>query len=160
MPQINFDASEVTPSKGFEAIPAGKYAAVINTSEEKATRSGNGTYIQLEFEIVEGEYAGRKLWNRLNLNNPNPRAVAFARADLSAICHAVNVLRPSDTCELHNLPMVINVKCRKDKNTDEIVNEIAGYESRDAVKMPVSAAAKPAGNPPGTRPAWMRAGQQ
>lgn len=147
MSTLNFDANEVAPSTGFEPIPAGKYVAVINESEEKENRAGNGSYLQLEFEIVEGDYAGRKLWVRLNLNNQNPDAVRMARADLSAICHAVNVLRPSDSCELHNIPLVITVRCKKDKNTDEIVNEVRGYESRDAAaksKAPAPAPVKAA----------------
>ena len=143
MSTLNFDANEVAPSTGFEPIPVGKYVAVINDSEEKENRAGNGSYLQLEFEIVEGSYVGRKLWVRLNLNNQNPDAVRMARADLSAICHAVNVLRSSDSCELHNIPLVITVRCKKDKNTDEIVNEVRGYESREAAAQPKAPAPAP-----------------
>ncbi len=160
MSLLNFDANEVEPSKGFEPIPAGKYVAVINDSEEKRNKAGTGTYLQLEFEIIEGDYAGRKLWVRLNLNNQNPDAVRMARADLSAICHAVNVLKPNDSVELHNIPLVINVRCRKDKNSDEIVNEVRGYESREALAQKPAqttnpAPAKGSGVPTG-RPTWMR----
>ena len=158
MSTLNFDANEVAPSTGFEPIPAGKYVAVINESQEKENRAGNGSYLQLEFEIVEGDYAGRKLWVRLNLNNQNPDAVRMARADLSAICHAVNVLRSSDSCELHDIPLVITVRCKKDKNTDEIVNEVRGYESRDAAQNPQAAPASTATATaaPGAKPSWMR----
>ena len=127
---INFNANEVEPSKAFDPIPAGKYIAVITDSEMKETRAGTGRYLQLEFEITDGEYAGRKLWSRLNIENQNAEAVRLARADLSAICRAVNVLTPSDSIDLHNLPLVIKVHCRKDKNTGEITNDIRGYESK------------------------------
>ena len=131
---INFNANEVEPSKAFDPIPAGKYIAVITDSEMKETRAGTGRYLQLEFEITDGEYAGRKLWSRLNIENQNAEAVRLARADLSAICRAVNVLTPSDSIDLHNLPLVIKVHCRKDKNTGEITNDIRGYESKAAFK--------------------------
>ena len=121
MATVNFNASEVAPSVGFEAIPAGKYQAVITDSEMRQNKSGTGEYLQLEFEIIKGEYKNRKLWARLNLNNPNPDAVRIARADLSAICHAVNIIQVSDSIELHNLPMTITVKCRKTPDGD-IVN--------------------------------------
>jgi len=146
MATINFNASEIAPSAGFRPIPAGKYVAVINDSEMKPTKSGGGHYLQFEFEIIEGDYAGRKLWARLNLDNPNPDAVHIARADLSAICHAVNILTPTDSVELHNLPLVIVVKCRKNQD-DEIVNEIKGYAAREGAaqeQASAPAAAKPA----------------
>jgi hypothetical protein len=127
---LNFNANEVEPSKAFDPIPAGKYIAVITDSEMKETRAGTGRYLQLEFEITDGEFAGRKLWSRLNIENQNAEAVRMARADLSAICRAVNVLTPNDSADLHNLPLVIKVHCRKDKNTGEITNDIRGYESK------------------------------
>ena len=126
MAAINFNANEVEPSISFEAIPAGKYQAVIVDSDMKPNKSGTGEYLQLEFEIIEGEYKNRKLWTRLNLHNPNADAVRIARADLSAICHAVNVIQPRDTIQLHNLPLTITVKCRKTPDGD-IVNDIKGY---------------------------------
>ena len=158
MATINFNASEIAPSAGFRPIPAGKYVAVINDSEMKPTKSGGGHYLQFEFEIIEGDYAGRKLWARLNLDNPNPDAVHIARADLSAICHAVNILTPTDSVELHNLPLVIVVKCRKNQD-DEIVNEIKGYAARDtAGQSPAAALAAPASAPAAAKPAapWVR----
>ena len=130
MATLNFNANEVEPSKAFDPIPAGKYIAVITDSEMKETRAGTGRYLQLEFEITDGEDAGRKLWSRLNIENQNAEAVRMARADLSAICRAVNVLTPNDSIDLHNLPLVIKVHCRKDKNTGEITNDIRGYESK------------------------------
>ena len=162
MALLNFDANEVAPSTGFDPIPAGKYVAVINDSGEKENKAGTGSYLQLEFEIIEGNYKGRRLWVRLNLQNQNPDAVRMARADLSAICHAVNVLKPNDSVELHNIPLVITVRCKKDKNTDEIVNEVRGYESRDAAHNPLAAPASTAPanatttTTPGAKPSWMR----
>ena len=131
---LNFNANEVEPSKAFDPIPAGKYVAVITDSEMKETRAGTGRYLQLEFEVTDGEFAGRKVWARQNIENRNSEAVRMARADLSAICRAVNVLTPSDSADLHNLPLVIKVHVRKDKNTGEISNEIRGYESKAAFK--------------------------
>jgi hypothetical protein len=154
MAAIDFDANEVEPSSGFSPIPAGKYVAVITEDEMKDTRNGKGRYLQFTFEIVEGEYSGRKLWARLNLENENMEAVKIARADLSAICRAVNVLKLSDTVDLHNLPLVISVKLKKDKETDELRNEIKGYESKQAYTSNTRVAA-PAAGAPATAP-WMR----
>lgn len=155
---LNFNANEVEPSVGFEAIPAGKYQAVIVDSEMKSNRAGTGEYLQLEFEIIDGEYKNRKVWTRLNLNNPNPDAVRMARADLSAICHAVNVIQPGDSVELHNLPLTITVKCRKTPDGD-IVNEIKGYAAKETASGNAAAPTAPGAPTPGTAPSappWAR----
>lgn len=153
MSTLNFNANEVEPSVGFDAIPAGKYQAVITDSEMKDTKSGTGKYLQLEFEIIEGDYKNRKLWARLNLENANSEAVRMARADLSAICRAVNVIQPRDSVELHNLPLTITVRCRKNQD-DEIVNEIRGF----APKVALSGATQttPAPQSPNAAPPWAR----
>jgi len=127
-----FNANEVDPSIGFDPIPAGKYLAVITESEMKPTKSGVGRYLQFTFQILEGEYKGRNLWARLNLDNPKAETVKFARAELSAICRAVGVLAPKDSVELHNLPLVITVGLKKRKDTDELTNVIKGYAKKDS----------------------------
>ncbi len=152
MSTINFNAEAVEPSVPFEAIPAGKYTAIITDSDLKETRSGTGRYLQLEFEITEGEYSGRKLWSRLNIENPNPDAVRFARADLAAICRAVGVLHPGDSVELHNLPLRITVRCRKNQD-DEIVNEVKSYEAVEKVTIPAVPAPQTGAN---SAPPWAR----
>ena len=113
MAQLNFDANEVQPLEAFEAIPAGEYEAVITDSEMKPNKAGTGTFLELKTEIVSGDCAGRKLMARLNLNNPSTKAVEMARRELSAICHAVGVLRPADSSELHNRPPLMKVRLVK-----------------------------------------------
>jgi hypothetical protein len=127
-----FDARTVDPAVDFEAIPAGKYLAVITESEMKPTKSGKGSYLELVFEVIEGEYKGRNLWARLNLDNANPLTVQIARAELSAICRATGVMQPKDSIELHNLPLLITVKCKKREDTGDITNEVKGYAKKEA----------------------------
>ena len=135
-----FDANQVEPAVGFEPVPADKYLAVITESEMKDTKAGTGRYLELTFQIIEGEYKNRLLWARLNLDNPNLTAVQIARAELSAVCRAVGVMAPNDSVELHNLPLVIHVGCQKRKDTDEITNVIKGYSKKEtASAVPVAA---------------------
>jgi len=136
-----FNANNVEPTTEFEAIPAGKYLAMITDSETKPTKSGFGSYLQLTFQVLEGEYKGRFLWARLNLDNPNATAVQIAKAELSAICRAASVLTPQDSVELHNLPLMITVKCRKRQDTGDITNEIAGYTKKESSVPPLATAA-------------------
>ena len=133
MAQLNFDASQVDPAQPIEAIPSDKYNVEITKSELKPTKTGNGSYLELEFTVLDGEYRGRKVWDRLCLNHPTPKTVEIARANLSAICHAVGVMKPRDSAELHRLPLSINVKLRKDEGTGNIYNEIKGYAKRESL---------------------------
>lgn len=134
-----FDANQVEP-QSFDPIPAGKYLAVITESEMRATKSGGGQYLYLEFQIVEGPAKGRKVWARLNLKNPNPQAEQIARGQLSAICRAVGVLTPGDSQELHNLPLVVTVACKKREDTGDITNEVKGFSKKEAAAKPAQAA--------------------
>lgn len=146
-----FNANQVEPTTSFEPIPAGKYEAVITESEMKPTKAGNGHYLQLAFQIIDGPYKNRFLWARLNLDNQNATAVQIARAELSAICRAVGVMAPNDSVELHNLPLVITVRCKKRKDTGEITNEIKGYSKKESPAPPAQPAAAN-GTPPWKRP--------
>ena len=129
-----FNAHEVEPTTPFEPIPAGRYLAAVTASEMKTVKSGSGSYLQLTFTVLEGEYKNRVLWARLNLNNPNTTAVKIARGELSAICRAVGVMQPKDSVDLHNLPLVITVKLKKRADNDELTNEIKGYARKDAAE--------------------------
>ena len=68
-----FDANQIEPTTDFEPIPAGKYVAVITESEMRPTKAGTGHYLQLTFQVIEGEHKNRLQWARLNLDNPNPK---------------------------------------------------------------------------------------
>lgn len=127
-----FNANDVDPATDFEPIPADKYLAVITDSEMKPTKSGNGHYLELTFQVIEGPYKNRLLWSRLNLDNPNELAVQIAQGELSAICRAVGVMQPKDSIELHNLPLVVTVKLKNREDNGEIVNEIKGYAKKES----------------------------
>jgi hypothetical protein len=143
-----FDANNVEPSRGFEPIPAGKYLAVIIESEMQANKAGNGHFLLLIFEVIEGPHKGSHLWVRLNLDHPNPKAVEMAQADLSSICRAVSVLAPGDSVELHNLPLVVLVKVKKRDDNGDLVNEIRGYYKKESLTPPPGHTPPPASSPP------------
>lgn len=144
-----FDANHVEPMGSFDPLPAGKYVAAIVSSDYKTTKAGDGQFLELVFQVLEGEHQGRQLWVRLNLRNANPTAVKIAQAELSSICRAVGVMQPQDSAQLHDIPLAIHVKVRKRSDTDEPENVIRKYEPRQA--------AQPAANvPKSSVPPWKR----
>jgi len=114
--QQQFDATQVEPQGDSTPLPAGTYRIAIRESEMQPTRNGRGQYLLLEFEVLEGEHAGRKLFDRLNLINDNPTAVEIAQRTLSAICHATGQMQVQDSVELHDIPMRAKVKVEPPKN--------------------------------------------
>lgn len=105
-----FDATQVEPQGDYTPIPPGEYKVQITSSEMVENSKKNGHFLKIEFEIIEGDQAGRKLFDRLNLDNPSAEAVEIAQRSLSAICHAVGKLSVQDSEELHMLPMIAVVK--------------------------------------------------
>jgi hypothetical protein len=144
MAALNFNAAEVQPQQSFDALPPGRYEAIISASEMKDTKAGTGQYLQLTFDVVGGQYEGRKLWSRLNLVNPNATAVQIAERELSAICHCVGILVPQDSEELHDALLVIDVIQELNPMSGQQTNRIKGY-SQVSAPSPKAKPAAPAG---------------
>lgn len=94
----------------YTPLPVGDYRVHVVDSDMKENTKRNGSYLQLELEVLDGEHAGRKLTERLNIDNPNQQAVDIAQRTLNAICVAIGKLSISDSSELHNIPMIASVK--------------------------------------------------
>ncbi len=129
MSALNFDATTVEPVDDFSPIPAGEYIAAIIDSEMKATKNGQGQYLQLMLQVLEGDYKGRMVWDRLNLVNQNQTAVEIAKRTLSAICHAAGKLQVQDSAELHDIPMVVRVSVRPADGQYDASNEVKAYKA-------------------------------
>jgi hypothetical protein len=160
-----FDASQVEPNTEYEVLPPGKYLAQIINSEMRPTKDGTGAFLFLEIDILEGQYQGRKLFDRLNLSNPNPNAVEIAQRTLSSICRAVGRLQVNNSEQLHLLPFIADVRVRPPKGEFGESNSIR-YLPRTqgqgtTVQAPVRPAAPmssptPASAPPAPGLPWQR----
>jgi len=139
----SFDATSVEPTTAYELLPAGKYRAQIVEGEMRVTKNGMGQFLWLMIDILEGEQKGRKIFDQLNLVNPNPTTVEIAQRTLSAICHATGKMHVSDSEELHLIPMTIQVKIKPPKNGYGESNGIA-YLPPEKGAAGTSRAAKPA----------------
>ena len=125
-----FNAANFEPAtKSYDLLPEGWYEALIIDSETKPTKAGTGHYLQLTLEVTEGEHKGRYVWDRLNLDNPNETAVAIAQETLASICHAVGVLEPKETEELHDKPLSVRVAVQPAKGQYNESNVVKGYRA-------------------------------
>jgi hypothetical protein len=172
-----FDATGVAPAAPIELLPPGRYPAQIVNSEMRATRTGTGQYLWLELDVIEGPHQGRKIWDQLNLVNPNQQTVEIAQRTLSAICHAVGQMQVSDSEQLHFRPLQVTLAVEPDSRDKHLPppeqrkqNRVKGYAplsgaapARPAAAPPPAprpAAASPARPAPAASatPPWRRAG--
>jgi hypothetical protein len=170
-----FDATEVAPAVPLEVLPPGKYLAQLIESEVAPTKAGDGQLLKLVFEILEGPFARRKIFDQLNLVNRNQQTVEIAQRTLSAICHAVGQVHVSDSEQLHFKPLLVTLKVEPAGNDKhgvyrEARNKVAGYAAANAGSSsvapsqaappprPAAAAPSPAARPgTGGTPPWRRA---
>lgn len=133
---MTFDAP-----RSFEPLPKGEYEAMITDSVIKPTKAGDGHYIELTIQVISGEHSGRRLWERLNVSNPNKAAEEIANKALGELCLAVGVPDMEDTEQLHDQPFIVRVDIDK---KDPTRNRIWGYQAIDGLPNVNKAPAKPA----------------
>ena len=149
-----YNAENHDPLDSFEAIPAGDYRAMATDSEMRPTKAGTGSYLQITWELLDEPYRSRKLWSRLNLENPNTQAVEIAQRELSSICRAVGILRPKDSAEFHGVPISLKVGVEKRQDYGELANRIKGYASVNGEQSAAPPAPAQASAP--AKPPWQR----
>ena len=149
MALFNFNAASVEPmqSRSFEPLPKGDYEMMIVKSDVKPTQAGTGHYIELEMHVLGGEHSGRRIWERLNIDNPNKTAQDIASAALASLCYAVGVEDMTETEQLHDIPFVAHIEIDK---KDPTRNRVMGYAG---ISAPAPKAAAPAARPAATAPA-------
>ena len=148
-----FNALEVEPSTTFQPLPADWYKCVITETEERVTSKGDGSFLLLSIEVIDGDYSGRKVFDRLNLKNPNSTAVEIAQRSLSSICRAISVNSPKDSSELCDKPMMVKLAVKAASGDYEASNDVKGYEAvnSEASAQPAPSSASSNG---GSTPPW------
>ncbi len=150
--QMNFNASEVEPATGFKPLPNGEYQVIVDKAEEKPTKRGDGVQMVATLRVVDGQYANRTLFYRINLANPNPKCVEIGRAELSALCRATGVMTPRGVHEFANRLCRVVVTVAERGDGKGLTNEIAkflptGGQVAGAVVDGSSKAAQPSAGP-------------
>jgi hypothetical protein len=148
--------------RNFEPIPVGNYKVQVIESKIEATSKGTGQMLVLTLEILDGPFANRRLWDRLNVRNDSPVAQVIAQRALADLCLQIGVAQLRDSDELHFKPFTVKVgiqhPTQKDKEAgyDQPKNtmryNVAAGTLQGAAKVP-TAAAPPRQAPQQGRPA-------
>jgi len=133
---LTFNTKENNEGLGdYTALPAGEYIANIIKSEYKATKAKTGHFIELQLKLLAGKSKGRVLYERLNLDNPNPIAVEIANKALNSICQACEKVGVEDTEELHGIPMKLTLKVVPATSSNPASNSIIKWAKASADDM-------------------------
>ncbi len=125
--EFEFDKVPVPEARAL--VPAGEYTATVVNSEKKQTNSGDGSYLRLDFEIVDGQYGGAKLSEFYNLWNNNEGTVRIAKETMAKLMRAAGREGLSSAAQLYGIPLIIVVKIGPHWKTNEPTSMIKGYKS-------------------------------
>ena len=142
MASLNFKASNVELTKrSYDALPEGDYEMIVTKSDTKPTKAGNGHYLELEMQIIAGQFSGRRHWERLNLDNPSQQTVKIAQEQLARLCMAMGLDEIQDSEELHDRAFIATLGIDK---KDATRNMVWDYKPAEAAAPAPAPAAKPA----------------
>lgn len=124
-----FQTGSVEPQKDFDVIPPGQHVVQIEGSEVKLTKKQTGHYLELVLTVLEGPAKGRKLWDRINIENPEPQCVEIGARVLAAIGQALKIEHLVNETQLLNGVLVAHVKVKGE------YNEIRTYSSLEDYRL-------------------------
>lgn len=163
---VDFNSLEEAEGASFQLIPPDtEVPAVAVKSEVKVNDKGSVSFYY-EFQIIEGEYSGYKIWKNFNWQNKNDKAQLIGQNEVKTFLSALNFTdKFNDTTQLHDKPvvLVIDVEPSKPTNIDPKTgqpypakNVIKGSGSKLGIKPygGTAAVAKTAAAPAPAKPAW------
>lgn len=121
---------------GGSSIPSGKYRCVVLGSEEKPTKNGEGSYVEMSYQITDGSFKEQFLVERFNFNNKSKQAVDIAFAQYKQLCEACGKPDAMDTAILNNSVVVLTWGPQKDPKYNEIKKREPATASLDGYVAP------------------------
>lgn len=112
------------PTGNFDPIPEGWYNVTINNAELKDTKAGTGQYINIRYDVIGENHAGRVVFGMITVRNANPKAEEIGRQQLGELLRAIGKASVKDTDELLGYSLSIKVA----------ISQREGYDSKNEVK--------------------------
>lgn len=104
--QLDWDTNSVDPTNQFDALDAGQAVSLIDGIEPKQTSTGGMMFV-LTHTILDGQYAGRKLFHNCNVKNQSAKAEQIGREQIAQIQTAVGCYGSNDLSQVMNKPILI-----------------------------------------------------
>lgn len=122
--------------KTFSTLPKFYYLMEIVKSDFSANKDKDGYNIYLEWEVLKGEYKGRKYLESLPIVcGKSETAEEIAKDKWASIHQALGLKKEvKDTSELQKKPIVVQLSIRTNKETKEQSNNSIGYYPAEQFK--------------------------
>ncbi|MEZ0212479.1 MAG: DUF669 domain-containing protein [Xanthobacteraceae bacterium] len=139
---------ENTTQRSFENLPDGVYLMEITASDSKEEENPRKYVLKTTMDIIEPEqYAGRKIFNNYNLENPNPQAQEIGQKQFSCLLRALEMGEsPEESDELHFKKFAVTIGMGKESKDKQYParNEIKRYWYPDEDNTPEFGVKEPA----------------
>ena len=132
MAGFGFDTTEYEDGGDFEVMPKGEYTLKATEADLKNTKAGNGKYLSVTFEVVKGQYTGRKVWQNFNIVNPNEKAERIGREQVSGWARAAGKPNANDSDQLLERPFNCILDIEKGTGGYSDKNIITSFVTGDA----------------------------
>jgi hypothetical protein len=122
----------------FQPIPDGWYRVEVKKAELKATKDGNGQYINVQYGVLGPSHAGRIVFDIINVRNASAEAERIGLAQLKRLKLAIGLPSLTDTDQLVGRNLEIDVKTQKSAEYGD-KNVVKSYRSPEGSAMPTAA---------------------
>lgn len=127
--ETEYKIDDMPEGTSYELLPAGWYSAKITEADLKDTKSGNGQYIKMRYDITGLTHEGRVVFGNINIRNPNPKAEEIGRQQLGDIMRAIGLGKVSDTDQLIGGELQIKVRVKPAEGEYDAQNEVRGFKA-------------------------------
>ena len=107
-----FNAKDFQDSSDQDYAPLsnGRHDVKIVTAEDKPNQAATGRYVLVEFKVLAGEEAGKRVREYCTFQHPNPKAVAAGMGRLKRIMLSAGVDQIEDETDLLGLKLCIETQ--------------------------------------------------
>ncbi|GAA0768690.1 hypothetical protein [Brevundimonas olei] len=132
MAAINIDPADLPEDdrSDFELIPDCDVVAHVISDEVTDKDGGARVRLVLCWEILEGPHAKRRVWDGLNIVNPNDTTERIAKKAVLSLCNIHSIPTPlRDSTLLHFKPTRIKIRTKPADGQWSAQNVIKGYSA-------------------------------
>lgn len=115
-------------------LPEGRYLCVLKSCEVVNARTDANTFMfSNEFEVVKGDYEGRKIYSNIVFRHTNPRAVEIGMARMKQLVMSITGKPVIDSAaEIVGQLVHVTIDHKKDKD-GKVSSEVSKYEPKELI---------------------------
>lgn len=134
----DYKVGDGTESGTYTPLPPDDYTVLMESAEMVPTKDGTGLMLKVKFQVLEGQYKGRLIFDNWTYKNNSEVAQNIGRGKITSLSKACGYTEGQivkDTADLCNKPVLAKV----------VVQTQADWPARNVVQAfkPVNAGVKP-----------------